>query len=127
MELNCQNISKTFRTRNGSIPALQEISFVTRGNEWICLVGPSGCGKTTLLKLIAGLIEPTSGTITFSEHASNGAQRSALVFQEHGLFPWMTTLDNVAFGLEMKGMGKKNRHEQARRFIENKNLICGFR
>jgi NitT/TauT family transport system ATP-binding protein len=101
---------------------LKEVNFHVRDKEFVCIVGPSGCGKTTLLKLIADLLEPTSGQIFFSQSSQDGIYRSALVFQEHGLFPWMTVLDNVAFGLEMRGKGKKERWDLSRPFIEKVGL-----
>jgi len=122
MELICQDMTKVYQTRNGPISALEKITFTIRDNEWICIVGPSGCGKTTLLRLVAGLIEPSTGSIRYSGEPSNGTLRSALVFQEHGLFPWMTVLDNVAFGLEMQGMAKRQRHEHAQAFVEKVGL-----
>ena len=118
MGLNCQNLCKTYRTRNGAIPALEDVTFSAREHKFVCIVGPSGCGKTTLLKIIAGLLEPTSGHVTFGAEPSNGKHSNALVFQDHGLFPWMNVLDNVAFGLETQGVKRKERHDRARAFIE---------
>ncbi|MBN1314244.1 MAG: ABC transporter ATP-binding protein [Anaerolineales bacterium] len=118
----CQDLSKVYQTRNGPVHALENATFKAGEQEFLCLVGPSGCGKTTLLKLIAGLLEPTSGRIVFHAVPSGNRPRSALVFQDHGLFPWMTVLDNVAFGLEMRGMGKQKRRERARSFIQNVGL-----
>ena len=122
MGFECQHLSKAYQTRNGVVLALEDVSFSAGEREFVCIVGPSGCGKTTLLKLIAGLLEPTSGRIIFSAEPTDGRLRSALVFQEHGLFPWMTVLDNVAFGLEMQGMGQQERHRRARAFIEKVGL-----
>jgi NitT/TauT family transport system ATP-binding protein len=122
MAFACEHLSKVFRSRNGIVPALEDVTFGVGEQELICIVGPSGCGKTTLLKLIAGLLEPTAGQIVFSDKPPLGQPRSALVFQEHGLFPWMTVLDNVAFGLEMQGMRKPERLEQAWAFIEKVGL-----
>lgn len=104
------------------MPALEDVSFSVREQEFVCIVGPSGCGKTTLLKLIAGLLEPTSGRIVFSAEQADDQLQSALVFQEHGLFPWMTVLDNVAFGLEMRGVGREERYDRAQAFIEKVGL-----
>lgn len=118
MWINCQNLCKIYPTRNGIVSALEDVTFSAREQEFVCIVGPSGCGKTTLLKIIAGLLEPTSGRITFGVEPSDGRYSNALVFQEHGLFPWMTVLDNVAFGLEMQGVKRKERHDRARAFIE---------
>jgi NitT/TauT family transport system ATP-binding protein len=122
MRFECEHLSKTYQTRNGIVPALEDVIFSVTGQEFVCIVGPSGCGKTTLLKLIAGLLEPTSGQIVFNAEPADGRPRSALVFQEHGLFPWMTVLDNVAFGLEMRGMGRQERRDQARAFVEQVGL-----
>jgi NitT/TauT family transport system ATP-binding protein len=122
MGFECQRLCKAYQTRNGVVLALEDVNFSAGEREFVCVVGPSGCGKTTLLKLIAGLLEPTSGRIIFSARPADGRPRSALVFQEHGLFPWMTVLDNVAFGLEMQGMGQQARHRRARAFIEKVGL-----
>lgn len=122
MGFECQHLCKEYQTRNGIIPALEDMSFSVGEREFVCIVGPSGCGKTTLLKLIAGLLEPTSGRIAFSAEPADGRPRSALVFQEHGLFPWMTVLDNVAFGLEMRGVGREERRCRARAFVEKVGL-----
>jgi len=118
----CQHLCKAYQTRNGVVPALEDVTFGVGEQEFICIVGPSGCGKTTLLKLIAGLLEPTSGRIIFAVEPPDGRLRSALVFQEHGLFPWMSVLDNVAFGLEMQGVRRLERRRRARAFIEQVGL-----
>src|SRR4030042_2684733 len=120
--LTCQHLCKTYPTRNGPILALEDVTFRAKGQEFICIVGPSGCGKTTLLKLIAGLLEPSSGQITFDLGLSDIQPRSALVFQEHGLFPWMTVLDNVCFGLEMRRMSRRKRYDEAWNFIRKVGL-----
>jgi NitT/TauT family transport system ATP-binding protein len=118
----CQHLYKAYPTRNGLVSALEDVTFSVKDHEFVCIVGPSGCGKTTLLKLIAGLLEPTSGQITFHSGLSGNQQRTALVFQEHGLFPWMTVLDNVGFGLETKGINRKERQEHALPVIEKVGL-----
>lgn len=122
MGFNCQRLGKVYQTRSGAVPALEDVTFSIRGREFVCIVGPSGCGKTTLLKLIAGLLEPTSGRIVFDTEPADGRPRTALVFQEHGLFPWMTVLDNVAFGLEMQGLGRQERRDRARAHIDQMGL-----
>lgn len=122
--IECQNLYKAFQAQNGMIQALENVNFRVNGSEIICIVGPSGCGKTTLLKIIAGLVKPTHGRILNKEKTHNHHPDNAMVFQEHGLFPWMTLLDNVAFGLEMCGMGKKERRKKAMVFIEKVGLAA---
>lgn len=119
---NCDHIYKGYQTRHGVVMALKDVTFSIKDQEFVCIVGPSGCGKTTLLKIIAGLLEPTSGQILFSGETPLYRPRTAMVFQEHGLFPWMTVLDNVAFGLEMRGISRQERHDQARVFVEKVGL-----
>jgi NitT/TauT family transport system ATP-binding protein len=129
--LACRRISHTFDSRRGPIQALDGISFGVRPHEFVCVVGPSGCGKTTLLKIVAGLLRPTAGTIEFGLNGQswtpeNGRAwpRNALVFQEHGVFPWMTVADNVAFGLEMRGVGRGERRSRARAFLDRVGLAA---
>jgi NitT/TauT family transport system ATP-binding protein len=121
---SCQHLTKSYQTRNGAVQALQDLHFSACDGEFLCLVGPSGCGKTTLLKLIAGLVQPTSGEVQFDQEPPRGCPRAALVFQEHGLFPWMSVLDNVAFGLEMSGLARQERLDQAQSFIERVGLAA---
>lgn len=122
MIVECCHIHKSYPTRNGEIAALTDVSFQVNEGEFLCIVGPSGCGKTTLLKIIAGLLQPTSGRINFVGSSPNGEPKRALVFQDHGLFPWMTVLENVAFGLKMQGVGKAERYARAMNFIERVGL-----
>ena len=123
--LACRQVSHTFESRRGPIQALDGISFRARPHEFVCVVGPSGCGKTTLLKIIAGLLRPTAGTIEFGLNGqswtpANGRAwpQNALVFQEHGVFPWMSVADNVAFGLEMRRVARGERQSRARAFLD---------
>jgi NitT/TauT family transport system ATP-binding protein len=102
--------------------ALDDVSFMVADGEFVSIVGPSGCGKTTLLKLLAGLIQPTSGEIAFERPRQNGHLPSALVFQDDGLYPWMDVVDNVAFGLEARGVGRRERRARARAFIDRVGL-----
>jgi len=122
--LQCDSVTKTYDARNRHVSALQEISFTAHEQEFVCIVGPSGCGKTTLLKLIAGLLRPSSGQIRFGNQGTAERPHCILVFQERGLFPWMSVLDNAAFGLEMMGVGKPERHARARAFIERVGLAA---
>lgn len=122
MRLECQQISKTYEGSNGSLSVLEDATFSVDDHEFVTIVGPSGCGKTTLLKLVARLIAPTSGRIQITGSTANGRPQSALVFQDHGLFPWMSVLDNVAFGLEMHGVARAERRDRAAAFVERVGL-----
>ncbi|HVK98581.1 MAG TPA: ABC transporter ATP-binding protein [Dongiaceae bacterium] len=94
--------------------ALNQVSLSVQAGEFVCLLGPSGCGKSTLLGLLAGHLKPSQGRVTVDNEAINGpAPDRGLVFQQHTLFPWKTVLDNVTFGLKMKGLAKAERNRLA--------------
>jgi len=122
MGFHCDHISKKFLTQHGDVAALDNIEFSIRKQEFVCIVGPSGCGKTTLLKIIAGLLKTTTGQIVLDENTNDDHPLCAMVFQDQGLFPWMTVLDNVAYGLEMRGIKKSVRTAQAKDFISRVGL-----
>jgi NitT/TauT family transport system ATP-binding protein len=103
---------------NGKIRILGPISLEVRDREFLSLVGPSGSGKSTLLRMVTGVLRPTRGTIWFGAQPLRGVNRdAAMVFQSFALFPWMTVLDNVALGLEARGVGLRDRIEKARKYI----------
>ncbi|MFS2004905.1 ABC transporter ATP-binding protein [Duganella sp. CT11-25] len=101
------NVSKVFKTAERDVVALQDINLEIPQGQFVCLLGPSGCGKSTLLNAVAGFAPPSAGSITADGQlvTAPGPERG-MVFQEYALFPWMTVADNVAFGLEIKGMAK---------------------
>jgi NitT/TauT family transport system ATP-binding protein len=115
-------LSKQYEGRSGRVAALDDVSFSAEGHEFVGIVGPSGCGKTTLLKLVAGLLKPSSGRVTITPDPGNGGPSSAFVFQDHGLFPWMTVQSNVAFGLRMQGVSKPESLDRSHAFIERVGL-----
>jgi NitT/TauT family transport system ATP-binding protein len=121
MRLECRNIIKIFGEGSRATRALEDISFETQEGEFLCILGPSGCGKSTLLRIIAGLLEPTGGEVIYSGHNTAGPLNS-MVFQEHGVFPWMNVIDNVAFGLEMRGVPRKERYERSLDFLKRVGL-----
>ncbi|KGH45651.1 mannosyltransferase [Modestobacter caceresii] len=119
-----RGVSKAFVGRHGNVHALSDINLEFRTGSFTCIVGPSGCGKSTLLRILGGLETPTSGEVT--DHLEAGAvPKSAFVFQEHGVFPWLNVLQNVAFGEHMANVGKREREEHARHWIAEVGLT-GF-
>ncbi len=121
MRVVCQDISKVYATTRGPLVALRDISFESAESEFVCIVGPSGCGKTTLLKIVAGLLSPTSGVVRY-EGQDRGAPKNAMVFQDESVFPWMSVLDNIAFPLEMRGVPRRQRLATAEEFVERVGL-----
>jgi NitT/TauT family transport system ATP-binding protein len=120
--LRCEAISHTFISRGRSTAALENVSFSALPGEFVCVVGPSGCGKSTLLQILAGLLEPTSGSVVFGNGTGTTRPSTALVFQESGVFPWMTVRDNVAFGLEMRGVLRAEREGRADSMLRDVGL-----
>ena len=121
MRLSCSSLGVRFPSAAGDIQALSNITFDTREGEFVSIVGPSGAGKTTLLRTLAGLIVPQQGAVSrISAPGEN--QRALMMFQENNLFPWMTVLENAAFGLEMSGVGKTERHARARELLQRTGL-----
>ena len=113
-------------TYEGSIVALENVSLSIPTAKLTAILGPSGCGKTTLLKVIAGLIEPSTGIVKIREKKIVGpGPDRALVFQDFALLPWATVLQNVAFGLRARGVQKKEREKTALHYIREVGLL-GF-
>ncbi len=103
--------------------ALQDISLSMASGEFVCLLGPSGCGKSTLLGALAGHLKATQGGLRLAGQSIRGpSPERGLVFQHHTLFPWLSVLDNVAYGLKMRGVAKPERQRQARDLLEQVGL-----
>jgi NitT/TauT family transport system ATP-binding protein len=118
-KVGLSEICLSYRTQSGErLLALDHINLQVRAGEFVCIVGPSGCGKSTLLHLIAGLQAQTSGQVLVDGHPVQdpGTDR-ILIFQEHGLFPWLTVAENVEFGMKMKGMPKAERIDKMRHYL----------
>ncbi|MGH2403421.1 MAG: ABC transporter ATP-binding protein [bacterium] len=115
------NVTKTYQVRGHPVTALRGISLEVAQGEFLCVVGPSGCGKSTLLRILAGLIPQTSGSVTVT-HSDHRKPLHSLVFQEYAIFPWKTVFDNVAFGLQMRGVPAGERAPTVRRWIERVGL-----
>ncbi len=119
IKLQTRNISKTFVRRRQAVEVLRDVTIDIEASHFVSIVGASGCGKTTFLRIIDGLISPTSGEILIdgSPVAGPGLDR-AFVFQQDALFPWRTVIDNVIFGLEVQRKSKRESTERAMEFIQ---------
>jgi NitT/TauT family transport system ATP-binding protein len=119
IEINIQNLSKVYKTNNGSFQALENVSLYVKNEEFVSILGPSGCGKSTILRILAGLEEPTSGSVQVSgEEVKGPSAKRGMVFQSYTLFPWLTVRENIEFGLKLKGMKQKERKEISDRYLE---------
>jgi NitT/TauT family transport system ATP-binding protein len=118
-KLEARNISMTFVRRGMPVEALRDVTVEVENSHFVSIVGASGCGKTTLLRIVDGLITPTSGQILIDGRpvVGPGIDR-AFVFQQDGLFPWRTVIDNVIFGLEVQRKSKRESIERARELLQ---------
>jgi len=119
-DLVIKNLTRGFVRDDGSVLyAIEGVSLTIHQEEFICVLGPSGCGKTTLLRMIAGLDLASTGDILLNGEQIKGPNpKVGIVFQEYSLFPWRSVIDNVAFGLEMRGVGRNKRYELAKPYLE---------
>ncbi|RLG94614.1 nitrate ABC transporter ATP-binding protein [Candidatus Bathyarchaeota archaeon] len=119
MFLEVQNVTKIFRSsEKKSIVAIKDLSLQVSKGELLCILGPIGCGKSTLLNMIAGFEKPTSGRILLEGREIEGpGPDRVMVFQEETLFPWMTILDNIMFGLRLKGLSDEESRREAQRHL----------
>jgi len=118
-KVGLSEICLSYRTQQGErLLALDHIDLQVQAGEFVCVVGPSGCGKSTLLHLIAGLQPQTSGQVLIDGKPVEGPGTDRiLIFQDHGLFPWLTVGQNVEFGMKMKGVPKPEREEKTRHYL----------
>lgn len=118
-EIEIRNVTKCYETKKGPYKALDTVNLSIEKNEFICVIGPSGCGKTTLLNMIAGLLTPTTGEIKVQNELVTGPGKGkGVVFQQYALYPWLTVMDNVAFGLRLKHVPKEERERIAQKYID---------
>ncbi|NPD14021.1 ABC transporter ATP-binding protein [Xinfangfangia sp. D13-10-4-6] len=120
--IDIQSVTKLY----GTARAVNNVDLVIEGGSYCCMIGPSGCGKTTLLRMIAGHEEPSSGMIKIGgqdvTHAKTGNRGTALMFQNYALFPHLSLTDNVAFSLRIKGIATDTRRQNAREMLERVQL-----
>jgi NitT/TauT family transport system ATP-binding protein len=116
-DIHVRGVTKLFVAARGELRALDPIDLTIPEGQFLCIVGPSGCGKTTLLRIIAGLEQPTDGAVDFTIAHPDKPLRS-VVFQEQGIFPWMSVLQNTAFGLKVRGVARDKREAEARAYLD---------
>ena len=117
--LEIDRVSKTYRAEGGrEVRALDRVSLTVQQGEFVSIIGPSGCGKSTLFGIVGGLVPEYEGRVLVSGGAVDGTHHDiGMVFQEESTFPWRTTLENVAFPLEVAGVPRADREQRARSFI----------
>lgn len=123
--LEIEKVSKSFprQGNNGAVAVLQGVSFTVARGEFVCLLGPSGCGKSTLLNLAAGFIKPSAGRLCFQGRPVTGpGPDRGVIFQEPTLFPWLTAVQNVEFGLQNARVTRPERRARALRGLEKVGL-----
>lgn len=116
-----ENVSVDFATEQGPLRVVENVSFSVAENEFICIVGPSGCGKTTLMNIVAGFVQPTSGRATLDGVPITRPGRDrGVIFQEYGVFPWLTVEQNIMFGLRLRSskVPASQHQEIGRRYLE---------
>src|SRR2546425_12658093 len=118
-------LRKAFTVRGRTFEALAPIDLEVRSGEFIGIVGPSGCGKTTMLRILAGLERSSGGVFAVDRERGSTRPLNAMVFQEQSIFPWMSVVDNVAFGLKARGVPRKARREAVLPMIPTVGL-AGF-
>jgi len=114
--LSVKNLSVTFPDNNGGLDALGELSFEIRPREFICFLGPSGSGKTTLLRALAGLVQPSTGSVNFMYH--HHEPKIGMVFQQSNLMPWRTVMENIQLSMELDGAGEVKAQNKAREMVK---------
>jgi ABC-type nitrate/sulfonate/bicarbonate transport system ATPase subunit len=126
-KLRITSLAKRFgRGDGGDLVVFEDLTFAVGDLEFLALIGPSGCGKSTVLRIIDGLEPPDGGTIAVDDREVRGpGPERAMVFQSFDLFPWRTAIQNIAFGLEVRGVPRREQRDRARRCIELVGL-AGF-
>ena len=117
--LSIEKLRKAFPLEEGELVAIEDFTLDVKKGEFICILGPSGCGKTTILRIIAGLDTQTSGKISLDGKIIKGpGSDRGMVFQEFALFPWRSVRKNIEFGMELRKVPVKTRHETSQKLIE---------
>ncbi len=115
------HVSLTFGTPKGSLNVVEDVTYDIYDGDFIAVIGPSGCGKTTMMSMLAGFQKPTSGQVLFDGKPVGGpGPERGVIFQEYGVFPWLTVQQNIAFGLQLKAnrVEAKEREDICRHYLE---------
>ena len=123
LKIELSGVEKIYKTPQGEVDALSDITLCVEEGEFLCIIGPSGCGKSTLLRILAGLYQQSSGEVLIHTNGIRSRPANAVVFQEYAIFPWRTVSDNVNFGLEMRGVARKERAERTEEYLNKVGLI----
>lgn len=124
--ISISSLRKVYGSGEDSVVAIDDVNLEIRDGEFFCILGPSGCGKSTLLRILSGLADSSGGTLEIDDTGvEDDGFLTNMVFQEYGIFPWKSVLENVSFGLKMQGVSKSEREQVAQEFIDKVNL-SGF-
>ncbi|MGD8914692.1 MAG: ABC transporter ATP-binding protein [Candidatus Thiodiazotropha sp.] len=116
--IEARSVDMIFTTRKGSLTALEDFSLQVRAGEVLCIVGASGCGKSTFLNILAGFLKHSAGEVLLDGKPIHGVEpRCGMIFQDYALFPWMTVVQNVAFGPRLSGASHRERLDRAQHWI----------
>jgi NitT/TauT family transport system ATP-binding protein len=118
--IKTEDLSKIYNTESGhKLTVINGIDFIVNDREFVSIIGPSGCGKTTLLEIIAGLRDPTSGKIfVYGQEEYEPNSKKGMVFQKDAVFPWYSVKKNVEYGLNLKGWSKEKKEERVNIFLK---------
>jgi NitT/TauT family transport system ATP-binding protein len=122
VKIKAHGVTKVYPSRREPVYAIRDFNLEVQEGEFVAIVGPSGCGKSTFLRILGGLITPTSGEVTLLPGKTDVPLQS-IVFQEYAIFPWKTVIDNVAFGLHMRGFPLEERREIAFEWLRKVGLV----
>lgn len=122
IKIIAEDVVKVYPSANGAITAVDSFNLTVEDGEFVCIVGPSGCGKSTFLRMLAGLIPITSGNLQIIPNENSNRPLNSMVFQEYAIYPWKKVIDNVAFGLTMRGIPRKERHAIALEWLAKVGL-----
>lgn len=124
--LEIDDLTMQFQTPQGTVVAVDHMTFSVEQGRFVSIIGPSGCGKSTVFNIVGGLLSGYTGHVSVAGHRMSGPHKDiGMVFQEESTFPWRTVIDNVAFPLEIEGVARDERYERARQFIRMVGL-SGF-